>query len=167
MAHDNFNYQNDEILLEHFHPFYIDYDYKIDDLTDRDKIIIRVEFSNHCYTRSPKKGDEPELLMYDFRGNERTFCINRYNDSLNIRQHVIEMIRMKVRHTHENNYFHLPNGCEMYFQVLKARSDNFDIIVRVQSMYRRTNGSNPPKAGMINFHSILRQTYQGRRIGRS
>lgn len=163
MRHPNLIHKQKTYDLSHFNPYEFDYQLKTEEFKDA-PIRIKVVFSVHCYARKTNDSDPPELILKDHRGEDRTFCPDRHSDSLKIKDDISRMINDKVRHTGVTNFFYLPNGIELYFQVKKAwDTSNVDLLLRVQSMYKRTVG-NPPKAGVIPFYKIVYQIMKGNNI---
>ncbi|MGE4499790.1 MAG: hypothetical protein AB7C96_05520 [Hydrogenovibrio sp.] len=162
MRHPNLTHNGEVYDLSHFNPYTFDFELRTEEFKDA-PVRIKVIFSVHCYAKKSVEGDPQELIRQDHRGEDRTFCPSRYKDSLTVRDEISKMVQEKVRHTGGTNFFYLPNGVELYFQVIKSKSDDADLLLRIQSMYTRTVG-NPPNAGMIPFFKIVYQTMKGNKI---
>jgi hypothetical protein len=86
-----FTYKEKTYNLDHLH----EYQFPVQ---DTDKLVrnIGVTFSDHCFTRSPEKLDDPALV---YSGSSRTngyFCFERYQLSLSIRSHITNAAAGKV-----------------------------------------------------------------------
>jgi hypothetical protein len=57
---------------------------------------IAVSFSDHCFTREPKAGDDPALRYPESTRAIGYFCIERYQLSLNLAQHIAHAVTGKV-----------------------------------------------------------------------
>lgn len=73
--------------IQHLSPRIINYSIKVDGKTEN--VPVRVDFSEHCYTRSRKEGDPEEAVILseprkDKTTDERVFCLDRWNFSLQL-----------------------------------------------------------------------------------
>lgn len=72
--------------LAHLQPYFIDYSIRLsgEPVTVR----VRVHFSNHCYTRSLKDGEDESLILFSeprkHFTDHRVFCPQRYQFSLKL-----------------------------------------------------------------------------------
>jgi hypothetical protein len=63
--------------------------------------VIAITFSDHCFTRDPKPGDEPSLQYLSGSRRQTYFCADRYQYSLGIACHIDQATRGKVWNVRE------------------------------------------------------------------
>ena len=69
---------------------------------------IAVTFDDHCFTKAPSGADDPDL---EFPGCSRQpgyFCVDRYRQSLGLRQHIGYFSRGEVWNLKSENYAAIP-----------------------------------------------------------
>lgn len=69
---------------------------------------IAVTFSDHCFTRDSKPGDEPELLYPGCSRSPGYFSRTRYHHSLTIAGHLAGVVQGNVWNANGNNYAIVP-----------------------------------------------------------
>jgi hypothetical protein len=86
-----FTYKGKTYNLDHLH----EYQFSVED-TDKVVRIIGVTFSDHCFTRSAEKHDDPALAYSNSSRAIGHFCFERYQLSLGIRTHIKNAATSKV-----------------------------------------------------------------------
>lgn len=104
---------------------------------------IQVSFGAHTFTRETRTGDSPDLLIPD-GSKSRTFCIERYAHSLHLPSAVCAAVNGVVCLSRDTLVLDatLPGLTGPYlvvFNIEKARSNRFDVILRVRSAHHRPN----------------------------
>jgi len=120
-------------------------------------ISIRVQFSNHCYTKScdPELHEQHEIVATDGKDRHRVFCPNRYELSHGLRELIQELPTKKVHQTSKaRNYLYVvpleigDNPYDIYF-MQRMMYANDDLRLTVESSYCRDgklNSRNRPNS---------------------
>jgi hypothetical protein len=99
-----------------------------------------VVFSLHTFTQAKEYGHDSNLFYSDAR-ETRTFCFNRYQDSLELPNIIQGLNQGHVFHTGKQNFLRIDKGSdtyEVYFVVKRSKRLGFDLDIYVQSAYKRT-----------------------------
>lgn len=69
---------------------------------------IAVTFSDHCFTREPRDGDDPALVFAPSSRNTGYFCVERYQLSLNLTGYIAQATTRTVWHLGHDGYAVVP-----------------------------------------------------------
>lgn len=135
----NFNYKGQVFDLSHLAPFYCEYIHPASASSDEKIYRCIVEFSGHCFTKSPnqRKGEtlasyESEL-HYSLATETRIFCFERHRYSLQLPQIIKELANRKCFFTSADDKFltiEVQNeegktvDYEIYFSLKKSKKNN-------------------------------------------
>jgi hypothetical protein len=87
----SFTYQGDTYDLTHLD----EYEVEVVD-SEGAKRKIAINFSDHCFTREPTAGDDPQLRYPLSTRATGYFCLERYQLSLGLSQHIAQAMQGKV-----------------------------------------------------------------------
>ncbi|WP_414610364.1 hypothetical protein [Stenotrophomonas geniculata] len=132
--------------MKHLHPAYITF--KADAREDRPalSIVVRVEYSHHCFSQDPEKveGFDPEhLYHWAARPKDpRVFCPLRWEASKELPRLIQHLDERNCYPTRRENYFAVkrdhPSGhYVMYFRAERRLTGGADVRLFVESAYHR------------------------------
>lgn len=141
------------------------------DAVDSQKVTrrIAVTFSDHCFTREPRDGDDPALV---FPGSTRRighFCVERYQLSLNLTAHVAQATTQKVWHLGHDGYAIVPTvdhlGNRMLYGIVfsldRVTGLPVDLHMRIKSAHPRDERE-IVTYGLIKFAHLVTLRMQGK-----
>lgn len=171
MIRNAFNVDGKSYDLSHLNDVY--WDLKQAATSDKAEITyqIKIIFSCHCFTKGLLEGAQSSLL-YREKGEERTFCFERYKASLTLRDHLYELQNGYVfindggKKSRKQNYLKIPTSTgnyEIYFTLSKSTDEKADLNLYVQSAFFRTHG-NAQKLGKIRFMVAVYNTVVGKPV---
>ena len=183
MKFPNFNYKGQVFDLSHLVPFYCEYIHPASASSDEKIYRCIVEFSGHCFTKSPnqRKGEtlasyESEL-HYSLATETRIFCFERHRYSLQLPQIIKELANRKCFFTSADDKFltiEVQNeegktvDYEIYFSLKKSKEKQCDIHLFINSAYIRSDDykpvNHPIRRKSISFFVLLHNTLTNKRI---
>lgn len=98
---------------------------------------VRIHFGHHCFTESPKPGDDPALLYPHPRHDQRTFDVVRWELSQQLPVIITTLMERQVFHTGHLNFFtielttHSGNAVEyeVYFEIDRDAGKGLKLVV--------------------------------------
>lgn len=80
------------------------------EVEDSKKLVrrIAISYSDHCFTREPKDGDDAALRYPHSTRNPGYFCVERYQLSLSLPAHLAQAMKRKVWNLQGENYAVVP-----------------------------------------------------------
>lgn len=156
--------------LKHLFPTDINLTLREDKTNPELDIKLTIFYSNHCYTEGIKDNDvKPEKILKDHNGNERKFCVRRYNMSLRLPDLILVVHTKKCLFTNRQNWLIVEDTDEtgqrvkyhIYFSLKKHRKNKNGLIMRIESAFIKDRGANTPKRGAghdrIHFAKLARK----------
>lgn len=132
--------------MKHLHPVYISFNAEAQDNRPARKIIVRVEYSHHCFTQDPAKVesvDAEHLYHWEARPNDvRVFCPLRWEASKELPGLIHRLDERNCYPTRRENYFAVkrdhPSGHYVtYFRAERRLAGGADVRLFVESAYHR------------------------------
>lgn len=142
-----------------------------------------IEFSHHCFTKSPNvhKGenllDYPATLHYKTEKETRIFCLERYRLSVKLPEILRQMDQQKCFFTSAHDKFltislqdqhNQTVDYEIYFSLKK--SPRYDVHIFINSAYTRSPDYNtyqpPPRRKSVSLFVLLHNTLHNKKIRR-
>lgn len=165
--------------LSHLDPFYTEYVQPAKQDKGEKRYRCLIEFSSHCFTRSPNKHKGETLESYDStlhyttQKETRIFCFERYQLSLQLPDILREMDKQKCFFTSANDKFltiSIQNQAgenvdyEIYFSLKKSKK--CDVHIFINSAYVRSADyqAAPLRRKPISFFVLLNNTLINKRI---
>ncbi|MFN6254385.1 MAG: hypothetical protein ACK4Y5_20245 [Acetobacteraceae bacterium] len=134
---------------------------------------IAVSFSDHCFTRERRNGDPYYLNFPNCSRRDGVFCIERYNLSITIRDHIVYFSKGDAWIIDGDNCAILPvvesNGEKCFYAIVfsleKVKGLPFELHMRVKSAYKCDRGP-PAIYGTVKFRRLAQLTLEGKRASR-
>lgn len=131
------------------------------------EVVVRVEFSSHCFTEKVGPEHTPDLI-YQVGSERRAFCVDRYELSKQLPGLIANLGDQRVYHTARGSFLILrdhaaPEGKVPYVVFLRAfRATNkrVDVQIIVESAYLKPGMATT--ASPVKFSTMLRFTKEGR-----
>lgn len=180
-SYDSFFYQDTELSLSHLDTFYVEYVQPAKG--DKDEKIYRclIEFSHHCFTKSPnihkneKLSDYSQSLHYKTEKETRIWDWERYELSKKLPSILRNIDKQKCFFTSANDKFltvsiQNRNGesvdYEIYFSLKKSHT--CDVHIFINRAYLRSDDYKPSSGKLkrkpISFFVLLTNTIMNKRI---
>jgi hypothetical protein len=139
-----------------------------DNKADTKTLVIRVNFSCHCFTEKHDPS-RPELAYYH-AGETRSFDEDRYSLSLNLHAIIAAISDRKVFFTRDTNYLfvealdHRGHNVRyaIFFDLKKARDQDNDLIMTVESAYVKE--ALPVHLDKIRFRILVGKVAAGHKV---
>lgn len=136
--------------------------------TEKNIFKIFVYFSCHCF--SDEKFKYQNHLKFNCNNQKnhtelRGFCINRYNDSLNLKSYIINMIEKgRVYFAERQNFMVIPHTKYTIFFTLENKiKTNNQINLFIQSAYFKKDVKKD-KNNNIPFNTLVQKVYNNEKI---
>lgn len=167
-----FRFQGESYCLKHFQPFTLAVkEHKAADREYRTEIRF---VTSHCYTRERLARDRPDIHVNAF-GEERSFCVDRYERSKNIREVFAWASAGKAYFADEwrdkGRRFLIVKGepgmdpLLIPFDAERARKKGVDVILNVISAYPAERQNQ--LVDKIQFGKMIAKTAKGEKISRA
>ena len=182
-SYENFVYQNFEYPLSHLNPLYVEYIQPAKGDKNEKRYRCLIEFSHHCFTKSPNihkneaLSDYPRTLHYKTAKEIRIWDWERYELSKRLPNILKNLDKQKCFFTSANDKFltiSVQNKSgeivdyEIYFSLKKSRT--CDVHIFINSAYLRSNDYKPLSGKLkrkpISFFVLLNNTITNKRIKR-
>jgi hypothetical protein len=146
-----------------------EYSFEIADSKGTQRHII-VTFEDHCFTRKLEEQDEPELRFPGCSRNPGVFCLERYEHSLRIREHIAEATRGDVWIADGEGFATIPTidskgGRTLYcilFDLQKVKGLPFDLRMLVRTSYPLNEKSYFSTHGYVRFRHLVTLRLSGK-----
>jgi hypothetical protein len=164
-----FVYQGQDYDLTHLD----EYEIKAADSTGVSRRIA-ISFSDHCFTREPNSGDDPALRYHASTRPVGYFCLERYQLSLSLGQHLAQALQGKVWITEGENFAAIPTidqqGNKIFYGVVfsldRVKKLPVDLDMRVRTAYP-CNNKEIMTYGNVRFSHLISLRMQGKRPNRN
>lgn len=135
---------------------------------------IAVSFSDHCFTREPIAGDDPALLYQPSTRPTGYFCLERYQLSLSLGQHLAHAIQGRVWVTEGENFAAIPTidhqGNRILYGIVfsldRVKKLPVDLDMRVRTAYP-CDAKEIMTYGNVRFSHLISLRIQGKRPNRN
>lgn len=159
-----------EFELIHLFPTDVNITLREDKTNPELELLLTIFYSNHCYTEGLKENEiKPDTILKDHNGNDRKFCIRRYNMSLRLPKLILMIHTKKCLFTRKQNWLIIEDTDEtgervkyhIYFSLKKHHKHNNGLVMRIESAFIKDRGENTPRRGKgherINFSKLARK----------
>ena len=164
-----FTYQGQTYDLTHLDEYEVE-------VSDSEGLVrrIAVSFSDHCFTREPKAGDDPALHYRDSTRTHGHFCVDRYALSLGIRGHLDQAMQGKVWNIESENYAAIPTidhqGNKIVYGIVfsldRVKKLPVDLEMRVRTAFP-CDESEITTYGNVRFSHLVALRMKGKRPNRN
>lgn len=152
-----FVYQGTTYEFTHLNEYYVE-------VADSAKVMrrIAISFSDHCFTREPKPGDDPALRYAESSRNPGFFCVERYRLSLDLASHIARALGGSVWNLGYEGYAVVPTVDHQGKRTLYGIVFSLDPVtglpvqlhMRVKSAHPR-NSSDIITYGIVKFSQLV------------
>ncbi len=130
---------------------------------------IAVTFSDHCFTREPRDGDDPVLVFPGSTRHIGHFCVERYHLSLNLPAFVAQATAQRVWHLGHDGYAIVPTidheGNRVLYGIVfgldRVTGLPVDLHMRIKSAHPRDERE-IVTYGLIRFAHLVTLRMQGK-----
>ncbi|MFK5912932.1 MAG: hypothetical protein QM484_01040 [Woeseiaceae bacterium] len=177
MRHDNLHINGVEYKFNHLMPLDLSINLEAHNKNSELTVSLTFFFSNHCYTEGVKENEDisEQFLLLDHNQNQRKFCINRYQMSLQLPELLKQLHTKKCFFTGRQNWLVievLNNSGEnifyhVFFNIKKHKRKKNGLFIEIQSAYIKEKGENTPtrrKNERMSFAMIARKIITGKPI---
>jgi len=135
---------------------------------------IATSFNDHCFTREPTAGDDPALRYRDSTRPVGHFCVERYQLSLGLRQHLTHAMQGKVWTVEGENFAAIPTidqqGNKILYGIVfsldRVKNLPVDLDMRVRTAFP-CDEAEIVTYGSVRFSHLVTLRMQGKRPNRN
>jgi hypothetical protein len=165
----SFTYQADTYDLTHLDEYEVD-------VTDSKGMVRRIAigYSDHCFTREPRTGDDSALQFLRSTRPVGHFCVERYRLSLGLRQQVAHAMQRKVWNLQGENFAIVPtvnhHGVDTLYAIVfsldRVKKLPVDLDMRVRTAYP-CDIKDITTFGEVRFSHLVTLRIEGKSPGRN
>lgn len=130
---------------------------------------IAVTFGDHCFTRSPRPGDDPSLVYPASDRNPGMFCFERYGLSLELVSLIADAVKGKVWTLRGESFAIIPTvdhaGRPTYYGIIfsleRVKGLPVDLRMRVRTAFPYTE-DDPVTYGHVRFRNLVELRVKGK-----
>lgn len=168
----NFRHAGKLYSLAHLHPFSFDVKLEATGPSPERNYRIHVEFSLHCFTRGPKRGElVPENLAYRDSRETRIFDFLRHEHSQLLPDIIRGLAERKCFHDKHGNFYVFEiideNNTKSYYSVfftLSKKGKGEGLTLFVSSAHMRPERPYAKNTKPVRFRVIVHNTWTGKAL---